>query len=754
MAHTEEAREGAALFARFAPFVKEFIYKNGWQSLREVQIAAARAIFETEDNLLLSSGTASGKTEAVFFPILSTLYGEGDATLAAACGASVLYIAPLKSLINDQFARIEALLDEAHIPVTRWHGDVASSRKTAFLREPRGILQITPESLESLLMRRKNDIPRLFSALRYVILDEVHAMIGADRGSQVICQIVRLEQLIGHSVRRIGLSATIGDPQMAADFLGAGSKRRTLAPVLPRSAVHWRLGIEHFYIQDARDRQTDTHPSAEGGSAVRAIDAGYEFLYDAVKDARALVFSNSREETEYVTATLRQIAKKRGERDVFLIHHGNLSATLREEAELSMKENEGACVTCATVTLELGIDIGTLQRVAQMGAPHSVSAFLQRLGRSGRRGAPSEMIEVYREDMPLPNETLPHLIPFALLRGIAIIQLYGEERFIEPPSRRTQPFSLAFHQTLSILASSGEMTAKQLAERVLSLPPFASLSKENYRELLLSMLQNDFLEMTEEKGLIVGLAGERLVSNFKFYAVFKDSEDFTVRCGSDEIGTVTTPPPQGDRFALAGRVWEVEEVDMKSRLIFVHGVEGKMEVSWPGDAGEVHTRILERMREVLFEDHVYPYLMENARTRLDNARKTARGAGMDAQMLVSLGGFSYCLFPWLGTRAFRTLRRFLVKYAKEMGLSDIASEGCYYITFKAQERAPRRLLETIRACMMKNSIVPSELVFPSECPAFEKYDPYIPPALLRHAYAMDRLSAREVALRFGIDSKM
>ena len=192
---------------------------------------------------------------------------------------------------------------------------------------------------------------------------------------------------------------------------------------------------------------------------------------------------------------------------------------------------------------------------------------------------------------------------------------------------------------------------------------------------------------------------------------------------------------------------------MQARLIFVHGVEGKMEISWPGDAGEVHTRILERMRQVLCEDTDYPYLMENARERLAEARRIARASGMDTQMLVSLGGFSYCLFPWLGTRAFRTVRRFLTKYASALGISDIASEGCYYLTFKARERAPKRLFAEICALMEKEGVNAAELVFPSECPAFEKYDPYVPSALLRDAYAADRLSPREVVSRFGVQPK-
>ena len=405
-------------------------------------------------------------------------------------------------------------------------------------------------------------------------------------------------------------------------------------------------------------------------------------------------------------------------------------------------------VTCATVTLELGIDIGRLDRVAQMGSPTTVSAFLQRLGRSGRRGSPPEMMMVYREETPLPNAPLPELIPWELLRGIGIIELYASERFIEPPRVKKMPFSLAFHQTLSILFSSGELTAKALAERILSLPPLAPLGRETYRALLVSMINNDFIEMTETRGLIVGLKGERLLNSFKFYAVFKDSEDYTVRCDGEEIGTITTPPPVGERFALAGRVWEVKEVDLPSKLIFVKSVEGKMEISWPGDSGEIHTKLLLAMKDVLFNNKEYAFLGDNARERLAKARRVAKNAKMDENMLVFLGGQSYVLFPWLGTRSFRTLKRFLQKYASELGISDIQSEGCCYITFKAGHDAGKSLLFGIRRIIERDGIDTFSLVSDSECPVFDKYDDYVPPKLLRDAYAIDRLYADEIIERF------
>ena len=734
------------IYRRFPTFIREYIYRSGWEELREVQMQAAETLLETGNNLLLSSGTASGKTEAAFFPIITDLMDHPPVR----GGISVLYIAPLKSLINDQFLRLDALLDEAGIPVWHWHGDVSASQKAKLLKNPEGILQITPESLESMLMRRSNDIPRLFGALRYVVIDEIHTLIASDRGNQILCQICRIERKAGVSVRRVGLSATIGNLKAAADWLGGGSMRATAAPVPSPTKLHWRLGMEHFYIQNRELDQTNDVQALGHTAAKASLDAGYEFLYDAVKDKKSLVFSNSREETEYTTATLRQIAERRGDPDIFLIHHGNLSASLREDAEIKMKDEEIArAVTCATVTMELGIDIGRLERVAQIGAPTTVAGFLQRLGRSGRRGAPPEMMMVFREENPLPNAPLPELIPWELLRAIAIVELYRGERFIEPPRHRHLPFSLLYHQTLSILASSGELQPKILADRVLSLPPFREVGREDYRALLISMLEHEDIERTDEGGLIIGLRGERIISGYRFFAVFKDSDDYTVRCQSDEIGTITNPPPVGDRFALAGRVWEVTDLDMPRRLVYVQKVKGKMEVSWPGDSGEIHTHLLEKMREILLGEEQYAYLLPNAAARLATARRVARATGMDKSLLLSIGGSSWVLFPWLGTRAFRTLKRYLRREAGRLGISDIQSEGCCYLTFKGKGDLRNGFLRAIGDDLSRDGIDTTEMLAAGETPMFDKFDEYIPADLLKKGYIADRLSPEEVIGRFG-----
>ena len=733
------------VFSRFSPFIQEYIYRNGWTELRQIQTDAARVIFESDDDLLLTTPTASGKTEAAFFPVISELYERPSDSFG------VLYIAPLKSLINDQFSRIEELLQESNIPVYHFHGDVAASHKAKAIKDPKGIVQITPESLESMLINRSNDIFRLFCDLRYVIIDELHTLTGSDRGNQIICQLARIAHIIGYHPRRIGLSATVGDVTEACRWLSMGDGRRAVCPDVPRAALKWRLGLEQFYIGtdglsvsdgQAEDGETEDDAVTEAEQERPPFDPGYSYLYDCVKGRKCIVFSNSREETEYVTATLRQIAEKLGEPDVFSIHHGNLSASLREGAELDLKNDEVVNTTCATVTLELGIDIGKLERVVQVEAPNSVSAMLQRIGRSGRRGGAPEMMMIFREEMPLPDTPLPQLVPWQILQAVAIIQLYAEERFIEPPVRKRLPYSLMLHQTLSVLKASGELSPAALAKRVMSLPPFECVTKESYRALLLSLISNELIERTETGGLIIGLKGERLTSSFKFYAVFKDSEDFTVRSGSDEIGTITSPPPVGDRFALAGRVWEVTELDVRGKLVFVTPVGGKMEVSWPGDYGEIHTKILKRMQKILCEGTVYPYLKPAAAKRIAEARALAVRTGFHVKPIVPLGGYSYAFFPWLGTKAFRTVRKLLLKLKERFKLSAIDYERCYYISFRMENGTPEQLYAALKAEAGEDVIDLLSLAGAGENPIFDKYDEYIPSALLREAYAEDRLEKK------------
>ncbi len=719
--------KAAAVFKNYAPYIQNYIYKNGWSQLRIAQIEAGDYIFNTESNVIISSSTASGKTEAAFFPILSVLNNNPSSTV------SVLYIAPTKALINDQFDRLSDLTLETDVKVTKWHGDASVSNKQKLLNSPTGVLQITPESLESILINRSSDIIRLFGDLRFVVFDEIHTMMGSDRGNQVKCLIERIAYKIGYCPRIIALSATMGSVDKAAAWIGKGTGRDTAVVDIPNTDVHWKLLLEQFY--------TDT-------DSKNSIDAGFDFIHSTCEKKRAIIFSNSREETELVCATMHQICQKKGTDDRFYIHHGNLSAAIREDAERAIKDEEKKAVACATVTLELGIDIGKLERVVNVEAPNTVSGFLQRIGRSGRRDASPEMVAVFRETTPLPYAPFYEMIPWHLLQMIAIIELYLESRFIEPPYEKKLPLSLMMHQTLSILSSSPNLTAAKLARKTMSLSAFSSVSRDDFKELLISLIKNDFIEQTEDNTLIVGIRGEKIIGNFKFYAVFPDSEDYSVKCDSEEIGTISSPVPVGERFALAGRVWEVAELDVQHRLIYVKRVEGKMAIAWPGAAGVIHTRILERMRKIFEEEREYPYLAKNARERLKAAREIARHSKLYREPILCLGGVSYVLFPWLGTKGVRTLKKVLLtRCAKQFGISSVSSESCYYITFKMERGTPDELLSFLKNLFEKEDISPEEYVSDTDLVIFEKFDTFIPQNLLKKAFAHDRLDFEELGAK-------
>ncbi len=778
-------------FDRFAPFIQDYIYAHDWECLRGIQVAAADAIFNTDCNILLSASTASGKTEAAFFPILTEFYENPPLSVGA------LYIAPLKALINDQFVRLNELCEQADIPVWRWHGDVSASQKARLVKHPSGILQITPESLESLLLHKHGAVGKMFGDLRYIVVDEVHSLLRGDRGGQTMCLIERLSRLSGSNPRRIGLSATIGDPQAVGAFLSAGTNRTTIIPRFNEPKRTWRISMEHFYTTGTQATERDfaamnpddvelvgvekvvpralsaagetgkEYPVAlqegrvlsKGRLGEHALDAptdvapsvadpGYGYLFEYTRGKKCLIFANSREEAEGITTSLRSYCELRHEPDRFLIHHGNLSSTFRETAEELMKDDSFDLTTVTTATLELGIDIGKLERAFQVDAPFTVSSFLQRMGRTGRRDFPPEMWFVVREEEPEPRTLMPDTIPWKLLQAIALVQVYTEEKWVEPPRLDRLPYSLLYHQTMSTLASCGELSPAQLAERVLSLSYFHRVTLDDYRVLLRHLLDADQIQVTEAGGLIVGLAGERVISSFKFYAVFQDDEEFSVRCESQELGTVVLPPPPGERLAIAGHVWLVEEIDRKRHLVYVSRIKGKVPAYFGECAGDINTKILERMRLALSESHFYPYLMSNARARLTLARRVAQNAGIAEKPLINLGGNTWALFPWLGSYAFMALERFLkLRCGKLLGLRSMKSCKPYYLQF-CMDADEKRFYEVL-AHAAKIPFSPMELLYEGEVPYFEKYDLLLPKELIRKGFAYGVLDIEGMLLRVG-----
>ena len=722
------------VFNRYSPFIQDFIYRSGWQTLRGVQNAAGEAIFATNADVLLCASTASGKTEAAFFPILTLIDEDPPKSVG------ILYIAPLKALINDQFGRLEELCQEANIHVTRWHGDVAQSKKRKLLNNPSGVLQITPESLEALMITKHAEIPSLFHDLRFIVIDEIHSLLRGDRGYQTFCLIQRLCKTAGCDPRRIGLSATIGNPVEAGRFLSSGIGHETVIPKIEGAKDRWRLSVEHFFTtapqasDDKTEKISTPVPDAPTDIAPKAADPGIGYIFEHTKGSKCLVFTNSREECESVCQQLRQYCEVNGEPDRFLIHHGNLSVSYRESAEEDMKDDESLMSVCATATLELGIDIGRLERAFQIDAPFTVSGFLQRLGRTGRRGNPSEMHFVMREEHPEARAMLPDNIPWYLIQTIALIQLYIEERFVEPPRTGRLPFSLLYHQTMSTLASCGEMTPAELASRVLTLSVFKTISQDDFRVLLRHLLEIDHIVRTENGGLILGLTGERIVNHFKFYAVFQENVEYTVRSDSQELGTIVKPPPVGEKIAIAGRVWAVDSVDHNRHEVYCTLVKGNVPAYFGDCAGDIHTHILEKMYSVLNCNDNYRYLMRNAVFRLRDARELFSKSGVVQSPLINLGGKMWALFPWLGTYTFIALERFLkIRCGARLGIKGLNPCRPYYMQFTMRTTAEEFFQIVEEEAQV--DFDPLSLVYPEENPVFEKYDTFVPESLVRKGFA-------------------
>ncbi len=702
-------------FFRLAPFINEYVEKNGWASLRPVQESAISVILDTKDNLLLSCGTSSGKTEAAFFPILTKISKEEKS------GVSVLYIAPLKALINDQFERISEICRSANIPVCHRHGDVSGRSRQDLLENPSGILQITPEALEGLLMRHGTKMRDIFGSLRFVVIDELHALLGNDRGSQVLCLIERIMKSACCRPRIVALSATIGDTSKVCALLSVCNGRKTACPKFPDDKFSVSLLLETF--EKTEDRNS--------------------FVYEAVKKKNSLVFAPSRSETEKITSALGEIMAAKGDSGDVFIHHGSISAPLRRDAEKALKSAARHSVICATSTLELGIDIGRLERVVSLGAVNTVSSFLQRLGRSGRRGNTPEMLWAFSSKNGSEKDEKFSILPFELLQSIAIVELYRRERYIEPADEKKYPFGLACHQTLSHLCENPlGLTPSELSRNILSLSPLKSVSIDDYKKILSHLYEKGYIDKTDDGRIIVGLSGEKLCSSFKFYSVFRQEASYkVVDEGGGEIGSVSEAVMPGGKFTLAGRTWVCERIDMQSHLIYARLSGGKVSSMWHGSLTELSDRIAQFVKVILSEEEVYSYLGENAKKALIDARVRARNMGILDYPLMQLSGDTFIITPFFGSRAMNTLLRCVRSFSFA---SKVAIENPYVLSFRMSMAEKSSFTSQLRCSIIENKNFTDGLLLENENCFVEKYDYLVPPQLLRKAYICDRLDGERV----------
>ncbi|WP_327588225.1 DEAD/DEAH box helicase [Nonomuraea sp. NBC_00507] len=569
--------------AELHPVVLHHIVNTlGWPGLRPLQEEAIAPVLAGSDALLLAP-TAGGKTEAAVFPLLSRMVTERWH------GTSVLYLCPMKALLNNLLPRLESYTGWLGRRATLWHGDVTSSRRKQTLREQPDVLLTTPESLEAMLVSANVDHREFLSGLRAVVIDEVHAFAGDDRGWHLLAVLERLTYLLGHRLQRIGLSATVGNPAELLRWLqgsGAGSHPASIvSPDVPRQAANSPSGeVQLDYVGSV----------SNAAKVIAALHRG----------EKRLVFCDSKQLVEELGHAL----ATRGV-TVFL-SHASLSVDERRRSEEAFAQARD-CVIIATSTLELGIDVGDLDRVIQINAPFTVASFLQRIGRTGRRPG------------SVRNCLFLALDEGSLLRAAALLLLWSRG-WVEPVTPPPEPRHIVAQQVLALCLQEHQVGDHIWAEWWNGLWPFNGGSKPIVRHLL----ENGYVD--EDSGMLfIGPEAERRFGFRHFMemtSVFTAAPEFTVLHGRKEIGrtdpALLTEQIEGPRLLLlAGRTWRVVSVDWRRRRCFAEPSDGQGKARWHGRGlGTLSFALCRAMRSVLLGEEPPVILSRRAQERLATVR--------------------------------------------------------------------------------------------------------------------------------------
>lgn len=632
--------------------IQRWIWDEGWTSLRDAQEHAVPALVKADRDVIIAAATAAGKTEAAFLPVLTHLLNHADTP------GSVLYISPLKALINDQWERLSRLCEKLEIPVVAWHGDVAASKKQRFLKAPEGVLLITPESLEALFVNRGSSLSGIFNNLRYIVVDELHAFIGSERGKQLQSLMYRVEQVAGRTLPRVGLSATLGDMSMASNFLCPDRAESVNIIESKNSGQTLHVQVRGYIqapisklVQPTTHLQPDTsdEESDDQGSPDVAIA---NHLYRVLRGSNNLVFPNSRKQVEEFSDRLRRCCERDGVPNEFWPHHGSLSKDLREQTEQALKAGNHAATAVCTTTLELGIDIGSIKNVVQIGPPPSVASLRQRLGRSGRRPGEAAVLRAYCKERPLSDDsTLSDQLRQGLVQTIAMIRLLTASWF-EPPRAQGLHASTLVQQCLSIIAQCGGATAPELWSRLVVKGAFAQIDKADFLQLLKALGDKELI-IQESSGLLLpGTLGERLINHYEFYSAFTSDEEFRLVCAGKTLGSVpvSTPLTKDQRIIFGGRRWQVQDIDLEAKVIVVCAASGGAPPQFDGLGAMIHDRVRQEMRTLLSETTPCPFIDRTAQSLLDEARKLFIALELAQQQLIDKSG--HCLLvSWLGDYA-------------------------------------------------------------------------------------------------------
>jgi ATP-dependent helicase Lhr and Lhr-like helicase len=625
--------------------VQRWIWAQGWNQLRPIQDQAIAPILSGHTDLIISAATAGGKTEAAFLPIFSRILQEPSS------GIRVLGISPLKALINDQHRRLSELGDRLDIPVTPWHGDVAASHKKKVLKNPAGIVLITPESLEALLALRGTELSGLLAHLHYMVIDEMHCFIGSERGRQLQSLMHRVEVKLGRTIPRIGLSATLGDMSLAAQFLRPG-KSDTVQFINPAgTGTDLRVQVRGYQkaIADWATLQTGATDASRDELEIS------QHLFKNLRGTRNLIFMNGRGSVEKYADLLRRLSEQHQVPNEFWPHHGSLSKELREEAEAMLKSDRPSNLVCTT-TLEMGIDVGAVLSIAQVGAPLSVASMRQRLGRSGRRPGDPAIARFYitvpdaSEDLSPQDALYPELV-----QAIAVLNLLLDG-WCEPPIVSKLHLSTLIQQILSLIVQQGGAQADQVWQVLCRTGPFQSVDQAMFMKLLRCLGQQELIQQSEDGSLLIGVKGDRIVNHYSFYSAFATPQEYRILHEGKSLGTLplNIPLTQDALFIFAGKRWQALTVDDFKRVVEVAPAGTGKLPKFSGGSGQVHDRIRQEMYRVYSSDTVPSFLDAAGQRLLSEARANFAESGLDRTSVLEEGKHTL-LFCWQGDIVINTI---------------------------------------------------------------------------------------------------
>lgn len=699
-----------------SPGVQRWIYKQGWNSLRAVQEKSAPIILQGKGDLLITAPTAGGKTEAAFLPVVSWLE---ESFVGGSYG--VLCISPLKALINDQYDRLSLLCDSAHTSITPWHGDVSQSVKRKSWNSPNGILLITPESLEAMFVRKSHELRARVSHLQYVVIDEFHAFIGTERGMQLLSLIARLEDLLERPLRRIALSATIGDPQMALQYLRPDSSISGTHLDVEGEGLNLKLQLKTYTPQKG------DLPSVYG----MATD-----LFEWLRGSNNLVFGNSRRTVEEVTDLLAKACEASKLPVEFFAHHGSLSRDARHFLEKRLKDGNKPTTAVATSTLELGLDIGDVVSVSQIGAPANASSVRQRLGRSGRRKGASSILRVLIESHGRKKHPCPiDLLDTELFQAVAVIDLMLE-RWIEPPEQSALHLSTLIQQILSMIAFTGGITASHAFKVLCGAGPWNGLEAADFAQILRDLGEKDVISQLPSGELIVGLEGEKLVSSHTFYTAFEVPEEYRLVANGKTLGTlpVTTPYVEGQLLLFGGKRWSVQSIDSVTNTMILARARSGQAPTFGGEPAPVHRIIRQRMLELYLNEKQPAYCDEFSLGLMAVAREYFVSKEVTTKGLLEEGGYGYW-FIWESDRILETVKvglNLTGRAADRMGPCVIL-EGPTAIDDLAAE-----LLELLES--------PEDFTNKVESQPLGKFDGHLSANTIKHAFVSEKLDIENTVL--------